>query len=292
MSENSKGGYPQDRRKCGIGFAEYSPRVNALEAVHKCLGLALNAVQISGDLPINFPENIGSDDRKTIRNLIEAENINLHLHAPSDIPLAGRHDQIRLGGLQRLAEFIELAVEMGVKSFVFHPGRFAYYRIGSGRIEMAEKKVPQIYFERFFDSASRLVDIASGRLDLLLENTHVFSADFIEVIDRFLGLPKTGLAWDIGHMVNKSRRDPGDKAKATIAADFFAARLDNIKLAHLHDVTSGRSHLALGRGHLNIASYYDIFRRLNIEMIIEVFSESDLDESLAYLQSLEVKKLP
>ena len=141
MSGNSKGGYPQDRRKCGIGFAEYSPRVSALEAVHKCLNRGLSAVQISGDFPINFPENIVSADRKTIRNLIEAEKINLHLHAPSDIPLAGRHDQIRLGGLQRLAEFIEMAVEMGAKSFVFHPGRFAYYRIGSGRIVMAEKKV-------------------------------------------------------------------------------------------------------------------------------------------------------
>ena len=292
MSPKVGGGFSRASNKIGLGYAEYSPHVGVLEAVEKCHRRRLNAVQLSGDLPVNFPENIGSTVRKAVRSYIETNKLNLHFHAPSDIPLASRHNQIRLGGLQRMAEFIELAADMGAKTFVFHPGRFAYYRIGTGRIVMAEKKVPSIYFERFHDSMTRLIESGAGRLELLLENTHVFSTDFIEVIDRFLTLPKAGLAWDIGHMLNKSRRDPVESASVTESADFFAERLDHVKLAHLHDITPGRSHLALGKGNLNIASYYEIFRRLNIEMIIEVFSESDLDESLKYLQSLEVKKLP
>ncbi len=282
---------PKGDYKAKLGFNACSPRMKALDSAMKCRQLGLGSIQLSGDFPINFPENINKSARREFNEYIKANDIRLHYHAPSDIPLASRHDRLRRGGLQRLAEYIELAIDMGAKSFVFHPGRFAFYKIGSGKIIMANRNIPEIYFERFYDSVSKLADSADGHLELLLENTYGFAAVFINVVDRFLALPRTGLVWDIGHMQGRNIINTQNQAEIARTADFFSERLDFIKLAHLHDAAQNRSHLPLGKGTLDIAAHFDILSRLNIEMIIEVFSEKDLKISLEYLESLQIKRL-
>lgn len=270
-----------------IGYGEYSPKIKAREAALKGIELGLAAVQLSGDFLINFPENILETERQRTKEIITLNNINLHFHSPSDIPLASRHEPIRQGGLQRLEEYIDLAVDLGASSFIFHPGRFAFYKIGSGKIVFAEKSIPKSYYDRFYNSTSRLVDYADGRIQLLLENTYLFTKPIIDIIDKFLEKPFTGLVWDIAHIRSG---DGFNRDNENHIAQFFSDRLKSIKLAHIHDAVRGRSHLPLGAGSLDIVSYIDIFRNLNIEMIIEVLSDKDLQTSLEFIESLELKK--
>jgi sugar phosphate isomerase/epimerase len=269
-----------------LGFSEYSQRSTPLQAAQKCLKFGLTALQLVGDFPANFPENIPKTEREKVKNFICDNGIHLHYHAPSDIPLASRHNPLREGGLLRLREYIELAAQTGAKSFIFHPSRFAFYKISSGKIVLAQKDIPEIYLERFYDSAARLVEYTAGRLDVLLENTYNFTSQFLDIVTRFLNLPSTGLVWDIGH------KQPGQKdchrnhsSKMQIA-EFFSERLNKVKLAHLHDTSKNRGHLPLGSGKLDIAAHIEIFIRSNIDMIIEVFNEDDLKASIEYVDSI------
>ncbi len=148
--------------------------------------------------------------------------------------------------------------------------------------------IPQSYFERFYDSVSRLAVYAARRIHLLLENTYNFNDQVISVIDRFLKIPFTGLVWDIGYMRSRDRHN---KTVENRMASFIKDILKFIKLAYIHDVNGGRSHLPLGAGSLDIISFIDIFSSLNIEMIIEVYSEKDLKTSLEYIKLLKVNKL-
>lgn len=272
-----------------LGFSEYSPKVGALEAATKCVQYGLSTYQISGDMMRNFPENISSDKRKQLKEYNHEHNLRFHFHAPTDIPLASRHERLRLSGVECLCEFIELAIECGAKSFIFHPGRFAYYKISSGQVIVANRNIPDIYFKRFFDSIERLVECADGRINLLLENTHDFSDKLIEIIDRFLKMKSTGLVWDIGHMQRSiivSRRKNIDPVHI---AEFFSKRLKHIKLAHIHNNNSQKGHLALDDNSLDLLSYLEIIFTLNIDMIIEVFSENDLKTSINFIESLTIK---
>jgi sugar phosphate isomerase/epimerase len=273
-----------------LGFSEYSQVTKIIDVARKCCQMGLTAYQITGDFRINFPENISGDDRREILKFNRANDINLHFHAPGDIPLASRHQPLRLGGINRLTEFIGLAIEMGARSFIFHPGRFAYYKISSGAIVMADGKIPEVYFERFLDSVTRMVEFADGKIDLLLENTYGFSSQVIDTIDKFLELPATGLVWDIGHMNEKMAALKAKNIDPNRMAQFFADRLDHIKLAHLHDVSNGKGHLPLGTGIVNVSAFIEAISQLNIEMIIEVFSDQDLKTSLDYIESLSIKK--
>lgn len=269
-----------------LGFSEYSHRSTPIQAAQKCLDLGLTALQLAGDFPVNFPENIPKAERQIVKGFIHNNGIHLHYHAPTDIPLASRHNSLREGGLRRLREFIDLAAQMGAVSFVFHPGRFAYYKISSGKIILVQKNIPEIYLERFYDSASRLVEYGAGRLNILLENTYNFTSQLIDIISRFLKLPSSGLVWDIGHGQPGGKTYRQNPSAEVQISDFFRERLAKVKLAHLHDTLKDRGHLPLGSGELDIAAYIEIFTRSNIDMIIEVFSEDDLKTSIEYITSI------
>jgi len=71
--------------------------------------------------------------------------------------------------------------------------------------------IHQSYFERFYDSVSRLAVYADRRIHLLLENTYNFNDQVISVIDRFLKIPFTGLIWDIGYMRSRSHEVYSEK---------------------------------------------------------------------------------
>jgi sugar phosphate isomerase/epimerase len=217
------------------------------------------------------------------------QGIALHYHAPTDIPMASRHHHLRLSGVERLIEYLDLAIDLGARSFIFHPGRFAFYKISSGKVILAQRDIPDVYFERFYDSVKRLTNFAAGRVNLLLENTYNFSAQLIAIVDKFLELPGAGLVWDIGHMHNRKATRATKESDTAKIAEFFADRLKHIKLAHIHDVSGTRGHLALGTGDIKLPPYVDIINTLGIDMIVEVFSETELQTSIEYLQRLSVK---
>ncbi len=263
-----------------LGFSEFSSQTSPKEAADRCLRLGLAAFQLVGDYPINFPEFTPPAFRKEVKEYISQKGLRLHFHSPHDIPLASRHDRIRQGGIERMKEYVQLAVDMGASTFVIHPGRFAVYKMSTGSIVLDQKIIPKSYYDRFSNSFCNIVEFAAGRLSVLLENTHGYSDQLCQLIDGFLDLDGVGLAWDIAYTAKMDSLDPNR------AAEFISKRLSKVKLIHLHDYAKGRGHLALGTGKLKIKPYLDIIAELKTDTIIEVFSEADLVRSIAYIQSL------
>jgi sugar phosphate isomerase/epimerase len=266
-----------------LGYSECSARTPAHEAAQKCLGYGLSAIQLTGDFPINFPENLSSAERTLTKEFILSNNLRLHFHAPHDIPLASRHEQIRQGGIARLKEYLQLAIDLGARSFVIHPGRFAIYKISSEKLILTDKNIPRVYLDRFFDSVANIQRFADGRIQILLENTYGFPPDLVEYVDIFLQNPGGGLVWDIVHGSH------GQKQSREETAKFFSERLKNVKLIHLHDFSQSKGHQALGSGKLDINTYLDIISELQVDAIIEVLTAEDLRQSLDYIDAAAAK---
>ncbi len=266
--------------KSYLGYSEPSPEISPLAAAEKCAKAGFSVLQIVGDYPVNFPENVKRSERKQLRNFIKKNKLRLHFHGPHDIPLASRHESVRKGGINRLKEYAQLAIDLGAKTLIIHPGRFAVYKISTGKLALTQKNIPRIYIEKFYDSISRLVKFSGNKTQILLENTYGFPPDLVEFVDKFLKLKGSGLVWDIAHGANDLRHDR-EKAAA-----FISERLKFVKLIHLHDIDKTRGHLALGAGNLNIAEYIEIIRELKSDTIIEVLSDEDLKLSIDYIDSL------
>jgi sugar phosphate isomerase/epimerase len=238
-------------------------------------------VQVSLDNPRYFPERIDPVRRREICQKFQALGIGLCFHGPSDLPLLNRHEKIRTAGLERMGEFIELAVELGGEYFILHPGRLGFYSLSSRQVFFMEQRYPERIGALFADSVRRLLDFCAARIQLCIENTHTVSAPFLEVVGRLASESHLGLVWDVGH----AEQLPEPKRQLVIK--FFQDNLKHIRLAHLHDISDGADHRRLGSGRLNIAGYLRIFRALSLDVILEIFPEEELLRSLEYVKNDE-----
>jgi sugar phosphate isomerase/epimerase len=237
-------------------------------------------VQLSIDSPRLFPENLDETERNEIRDCFEEKNIALCFHGPSDIPLMNRHDIIRDAGVKRLLELVDLAIELGGQSFIFHPGRLAFYSAGSNKVVFMEDRLPSGRLGYFSDSLIRLLDHAAGRISLCIEYTHNMPPGLLDIISRLLGERGMNLAWDIGYT---DILPPNRRAQML---KFYNDNIRHVKIFHVHDITESGGHRALGTGSVNLPAYLDIISAVNADMILEVFPEKELIESVDYLNGL------
>lgn len=239
-------------------------------------------IQISLDNPRYFPELFDARRRSEIACKFKELSIGLCFHGPSDISLMNRHEKIRTAGLERLYEMIDMSVDMGADYFVFHPGRLALYSNTTQKVFFMEQRFPDRFRELFTDSLMRLVAHSGKKVRLCLEITHAIASPFLGVISHVADEKGLALVWDVGH----TELLTGGKRQQALR--FFQDNLANVKLAHLHDISDGVDHKALGTGRIDIASYLEIFNTMGIDIILEVFPEEDLLKSLDYLKNLEL----
>jgi sugar phosphate isomerase/epimerase len=239
-------------------------------------------IQINLDNPRHFPERYSAGERAEIKARFAELGIGLCFHSPSDIPLMNRHESIRQAGLNRAFEMIDLAADMGGEYFIFHPGRLAFYSLSLKKVVFMEQRFPERTSELFADSLGRLLSHCAGRIELCIENTHAISTPFLNVIGDLVSKDGLGLVWDAGHTEQLIG------SKRTQIVQFFQEHIGQVKLAHLHDIKNGISHKALGSGGLNVSGYLEIFNALSIDVILEIFPESDLVQSVDYLRKLIV----
>jgi sugar phosphate isomerase/epimerase len=239
-------------------------------------------VQISLDDGRHFPENVGLDERRRAAEQSRKLGIGLCFHGPSDIPLMNRHEAVRKAGLARMMEMIDMAVEAGAEYFIFHPGRLAFYSLSRNEVIFMEQKIPRRHLDLFSDSARRVLDHAGDRIKICLENTYSLPEQFLERIGKLTADDGLYLVWDVGHTELAS---PGRRERII---RFFNDNIDRVTLGHLHDVVGRSDHRALGTGKMNIQAYIEIFNTIGADIILEVFPEAALLESVEYLKKLRL----
>ena len=239
-------------------------------------------VQISLDNPRFFPENIDCEKRACVKKIFSERGIGLCFHGATDIPMMNRHEKIRLAGLDRLCEMIQMAIDMGGEYFIFHPGRLAFYSMSKQKVFFMEQRYPERITEIFADSLRRLLSFSSDKIKLCIENTHAISGPILKTVAGLAASDGLGLVWDIGHT------EQLDEARRKQLISFFTNNLSHVKLAHLHDVVGDADHKALGSGRLDLGTYLEIINTLGVDVILEIFPEKDLLQSLTYLAGLEI----
>ncbi len=240
-----------------------------------------NLVQFSLDLSRYFPENIPFGARAKINNYFKSAGVELGFHGPSDVSLMNRHDLIREAGINRIFQMIDLAIDLNGKYFVFHPGRLAFYSLGKKKIVFMERRFPEKHIELFSTSVRRIMEYAGGKIKICIENTSNLPAQFLKAISRLAIEKGLCLVWDAGHTENLPPNDRATMLK------FYSDNIKHVELVHLHDITKAGGHKALGTGKLNVSAYLEIINAIKADMVLEIFPESGLIDSIKYLNGLK-----
>ena len=262
-----------------LGFSDFAFDGDISSLLEFAQAHDLKLIQISLDNKYYFPENFSQSARQKLFGLLHELDIGLCLHGPSDLPLINRHEIIRSAARQRFFEFIDMAIEMGAEYFIFHPGRQAYYSISTKKVFFVEQRFPKEVSIWFVDSIKQILKQAQGKLKLCIENTNFLSSQFFDIIRDLCENHGLGLVWDVGHTENLPA------AKRDFMIKFFRDNLKHVKLGHLHDYHENSGHKAIGSGKVNVATYLEIFNTLGTDIILEIFPEKELLQSLSYLEN-------
>lgn len=260
-----------------LGFASFAVDGGFDDLLEFAREHGFELIQIALDSGRYFPERIGEDERRRIAGIFSESGIALCFHGPSDIPLLNRHDKIRLAGLERYYEMIDLSIDLGGEYFVIHPGRLAFYSVSKKEIIFMERKIPSHHIKLFQDSLNRLLSYAGDRTRLCIENTYALPPQFLKVVGELAENKNLGLVWDAGHteLVTPSQRER--------IIRFFQNNIKHVVLGHLHDVSGGVDHKELGTGDINIDGYIEIFNAIGADIVLEIFPAGRLLKSLEYL---------
>ncbi len=210
------------------------------------------------------------------------DGISLCFHGPTDIPLMNRHEKIRNAGLERLYEMIDMAIDMGSEYFIFHPGRQAFYSITTKKMFFIENRFPKEVSLLFSESLKRILEYSGDRIKICLENTNFIAPLFLEALNDLTANHGLYLVWDAGHTENSS------PSKRESIIRYYRDNLKYIKMGHLHDYRDGGGHKAIGNNKVDVGTYLEIFNTLGVDIILEIFPESELLMSLEYLENMQL----
>lgn len=178
---------------------------------------------------------------------------------------------------------LDLAVDLGGEYFIFHPGRLAFYSIGRNEITFMENRFPAKHAGFFKSSLEGILEHAAGRITVCIENTYHMPPVFRDIFSSLSETHGLKLAWDVAYTEALSSRGKAVMLK------FFNDNIKKVRIAHFHDFNENGAHKMLGTGLLNVSAYLEIISLINADIILEIFPEKDLLESLEYLNDLVPK---
>ena len=182
--------------------------------------------------------------------------------------------KIQMPGAKRGTLLPEIARECGVPTVNLHLNRGVYFSLPDRKIFLYD-----IYRERYLDRVQemrdRCAEAAGKEVRVLVENTNGFLPFQRAAIDLLLKSDTFGLTWDIGHSQTAAIDD----------TSFLLEHLNRVEHFHIHDVYSGKCHLALGTGIMDIQRYLALAEKRNARCVIEIKTAEALAQSVEWLRS-------
>ncbi|MCX5886848.1 MAG: sugar phosphate isomerase/epimerase [Proteobacteria bacterium] len=238
--------------------------------------LGFDYIELTIDAPEATPRKI-KEQKKVILEELKRSGMSIMGHLPTFISTADLYESIRTASLKEIIDALEAGRELGMKKFVFHPGRIG----GMGRY------VKDVARACYLDVLSKVMERARKlELTICIENmfpdinAFIEAKEFKEVFKQY---PDIKLTLDVAHA------NLGAKKNRT--SEFVKAFGDRIGHLHVSD-NFGRedNHLPLGTGAINFPRIIKELKKTtyNDTLTLEVFSR---DKDYLKLSLVKIKKL-
>lgn len=243
-----------------IGYAASVGEKNIMDAIQFCLAEGFTAVEINTNIPCFLPENYSQEERVKIKDFAQAKGIKLSLHGPEDMTLLMLHKVVAEATMQRYQDLIDFGTDIGAENMTIHIGNSVNFTMTDGSVFMDEEE-KEIFETVLKKHLLFLAEYSKGKINICIENTGRFTANFIQkVIRELIANENLYLTWDIGHSYFNKYQE----------WDFFMEHKDKIKTCHVHDHTEKSDHQIIGVGKLDFLKHFAELKGKDITYIIEV----------------------
>ena len=222
-------------------------------------------VQFDLNVPGLYIDHLPRKKLHEIRSAASDHGIAISLHAPGDtVGLFIDYPAIRKGVLDHFERVLDQANELGAHHLTVHPFRPPSFL----RADTLGDGFRDIYFAHYKDVLMKNLSsltMASRRVLIVVENSDLIDVAIEALNDMFANGSDLYLALDWAKM-HKSDLSQDDAQLA-----FFEKHVSRVRELHLHDRdSSGRTHLAPGRGSLSFRSLFEKFYDESLWLTVEV----------------------
>jgi len=238
-------------------------------------------VQVAVETPHLAFAGIDSDERRRIREYVDADGLILSLHGPDDTAsLFEANPRLREGIFSYFDELFRFAEEAGAGLIAFHAGPMASFPTDTEPAERLPREDLGAYKATLAANLRRLVELAAGRFTLCIENYRMDAA-VLDSVEAYLAEGMLSLCWDVAKTY-----DARGKLNESLYS-FFTRNIEHVRQVHLHDIRNGRSHMTIGTGIVDFKLFLSVLAGADVrEYCIEVRPREKAAESLARLRSL------
>lgn len=259
------------------------------ENINLCKKLHLNFIELNMNFPeyqIDRLENTeqlyrAADEAGIYYTIHLDENLNI---ADFNMLVANAYLETVKSTIQATKHLLPLKNKYGIPTQPFvinmHMNHGIYITLPGKKVRMYERNF-DVYMNSFRNFRS-LCEEWIGDFDIVIaiENTDGFFEYEKSAVNYLLESPKFALTWDIGHSMTTGETD----------VPYILEHSDKLKHFHIHDATdningrSGKNHLALGDGEINIADRLSKANAFNARCVLETKTVEALEKSVTYLK--------
>lgn len=240
--------------------------------VSLCAELGLQFVELNMNMPQFQPDRL---EESRLVELSEKHGIYYTIHLDENLNVSDFNPLVAEAYLHTVQETIYLARKLHVPVLNMHLSQGVYFTLPHRKVYLFEEYLHQ-YLDsiRLFRSKCEKM-VGSGDVRICVENSSGYTAFQRQALAILLESPVFALTFDIGHNHCIGGADE----------PLILEHGDRICHFHFHDALSGKDHLPLGTGEIDLQKYLGLASRTDSRIVLETKTVNGLRQSVGWMNA-------
>jgi sugar phosphate isomerase/epimerase len=225
-------------------------------------------LEIHLNAPQFLPGQYSLPQRLAAKAFAQKSGIILQTHASLEQSLIYVDPSLRKGARGHLEAMAKFSRDIGARCLTLHPGKAAVYHTSDSKKLKDDSLYAKFYQRLFEDSIRHLVSIARPGLNICVENTDNFTAEYQRVLAKYLPSGKVFLTWDI-------RKNYTYTTNELIEQQWKFVQKNRVYVRNLHVSGFGSAHAGLAEGEELLGRFLKLFHGRDLAVVIEILPLED-----------------
>lgn len=252
------------------------PTLIELPEVEDCAALCAELGLQFVELNMNMPQfQTDSLEESRLAKLSEKYGIYYTIHLDENLNVSDFNPLVAEAYLHTVQETIILAGKLHIPVLNMHLSQGVYFTLPHRRVYLFEEYLQQYLrsIRLFRDKCEKMV--GTGDVRICVENSSGYTAFQRQALTILLESPVFGLTFDIGHNHCIGGRDEA----------LILEHGDRLCHFHFHDALSGKDHLPLGMGEIDLQKYLRLASQTDSRIVLETKTIDGLRRSARWINA-------
>ena len=252
------------------------PTLIELPEVEDCAALCAELGLQFVELNMNMPQfQTDSLEESRLAKLSEKYGIYYTIHLDENLNVSDFNPLVAEAYLHTVQETIILAGKLHIPVLNMHLSQGVYFTLPHRRVYLFEEYLQQYLrsIRLFRDKCEKMV--GTGDVRICVENSSGYTAFQRQALTILLESPVFGLTFDIGHNHCIGGRDEA----------LILEHGDRLCHFHFHDTLSGKDHLPLGTGEIDLQKYLRLASQTDSRIVLETKTIDGLRRSARWINA-------